>query len=90
MEAGDTRSGRSPSQVFLIGVPPGITVQLWGSHGRLAVAGLLVGAAVVKKESSFSVCHSNTWNQRKQMCVLVEGIVTEANKLACSVLFLLS
>lgn len=36
-----------------------------------------------------NLAQSDTWNQMNQMCVLVEGIVTEANKLACLVLFLL-
>lgn len=36
------------------------------------------------------LARSNTWNQMNGMCVLVEGIETDASKLACLVLFLLS
>lgn len=63
----------------------------------MALAGLLVVAAVIRTETSsfpemelITLAQSSTRNHMNQVCVLVEAIVTEANKLACSVLFLLS
>lgn len=53
MEAGDRRPGMSPSQVFLIGVPPGITFQQWCHMGGWLWLVYWLELLLLRKKSAF-------------------------------------